>query len=127
MIRFALSQDQIAIVERLVATGRFDEPHGVIGAALALLETRERERLDCLAALHEALSLKDGEAQDDFEPQDDAEANGDAEHADAGQPVFADAPSLDDDAQPFDAAALDEIERLIASKAAVAKPAGALV
>lgn len=99
MIRFALSQDQVEIVQRLVASGRFEEPETVIGTALSLLETRERERIDCLAALHQALS-EDGTA------------------------AAGDAPSLEN-ADPFDAEALDEIERLIASKAA--KPAAALV
>lgn len=110
MIRFALSQEQLDIVERLVASGRFEAPQTVIGAALALLETRERERIDCLAALHQALS--------DDRPDDAGRDAADVTPA-------SDAPSLS--SEPFDADALDEIERLIASKAAVAKPADALV
>lgn len=102
MIQFALSQDQIAIVERLVASGRFEEPHSVIGAALALLEVRERERFDCLAALHDALALN-GAAADE---------SGESIAVELAQ----DAPAFEC-ADPFDADALDEIERLIATRA----------
>lgn len=106
MIRFALSQEQVHIVERLVASGRYAAPDNVIGAALALLEVRERERLDCLAALHEALSVTGDGAP--------------AEASDAGVPLVdalrVDAPALERP-EPFDGDALAEIERLIASRA----------
>ena len=107
MIRFALSQEQMSIVERLVATGRFEAPQNVIGAALSLLESRERERLDCLAALHAALTCEDAGSA-------------------AGATKQVAAPSLRDDPQPFDADALDEIERLIASRAVAGEKADAL-
>ncbi len=107
MIRFALSQEQMGIVERLVASGRFEAPQNVIGAALSLLESRERERLDCLAALHEALTSTDAGSA-------------------PGETQQMAAPSLHDDSQPFDAEALDEIERLIASRAKAGEKADAL-
>lgn len=100
MIRFALSQEQLALVDRLVASGRYEAQDSVIGAALDLLETRERERLETLAALHEALTCSD-EALDGM---------GDGAQEEDGS---------------FDAAILDEIERLIAAhpRAAVLKEA----
>lgn len=102
MIRFALSQEQVHIVERLVATGRFEAPNSVIGAALALLESRENERLVCLTALHDALAL------DATAPEAAALQNPANDGA---------APAASEDPQPFDADALAEIERLIASRA----------
>lgn len=106
MIRFALSQEQLALVDRLVASGRYEAQESVIGAALGLLEMRERERLSSLAALHEALAAEDEEDQDD-EDQDDV--------------ILA----ADEAALPLDTAILDEIERLIAAhpRAAVLKEA----
>lgn len=120
MIRFALSQEQIDIVERLVASGRYEAPQSVLEAALVLLETRERQRIDCLTALHDALASEEkGEAGAD---EDDAPQEKNA----AGKMNGDDVPALeadicdDGDGLPFDDAALDEIERLIASRAAVA-------
>lgn len=54
--RFALLPEHLNIVERFVDLGRFAEPHAVIGAALNLLEGRERERTASLSALHDALA-----------------------------------------------------------------------
>ncbi|MFG1480091.1 type II toxin-antitoxin system ParD family antitoxin [Xanthobacter sp. V4C-4] len=54
--RFALSPEHSGLVDRFIASGRFDGPQAVIGAALALLEGRERERVEKLSVLHEAIS-----------------------------------------------------------------------
>ncbi|MEP9349284.1 type II toxin-antitoxin system ParD family antitoxin [Xanthobacter sp. KR7-225] len=89
VIRFALSQEQLALVDRLIASGRYEAQESVIGAALTLLEMRERERLDQLTALHDALIA-----------EDDCAADGDGGADVAG---------------PCDTDLLDEIERLIAA------------
>ena len=104
VIRFALSQEQLALVDRLVASGRYEAQESVMGAALGLLEMRERERLSSLAALHAALAAEDAD--------EDADQDGE---------ILAD----DDAAMPLDAAILDEIERLIVAhpRAAVLKEA----
>ena len=94
MIRFALSQEQLALVDRLIASGRYAAQESVIGAALTLLEMRERERLDHLTALHEALIAED---------EGDTDRDSGAHEA---------APC---EAAPCDADLLDEIERLIAA------------
>lgn len=96
MIRFALSQEQLALVDRLVASGRYEAQESVIGAALGLLEMRERERLVSLAALHDALAAED-DGEDDGEDED------------------GEIPAADHEAASFDGAILDEIERLIAA------------
>lgn len=112
MIQFSLSQEQIHIVERLVASGRYEAPQTVIGAALSLLENRERERLSCLEALQEALVAAENENLEGL-------GLGSADSTADGLPSAA---QLDEASTPFDAEALDEIERLIASRA----PAAAL-
>lgn len=58
-----LSPEHFSLIDRFVASGRFDGPQAVIGAALALLEGRERERAEKLRALHDALA---GEVEDTF-------------------------------------------------------------
>lgn len=51
-----LSPEHSGLIDRFLATGRFEGPQAVIGAALALLEGRERERAEKLSVLHEAIS-----------------------------------------------------------------------
>ncbi|MDQ0507286.1 type II toxin-antitoxin system ParD family antitoxin [Xanthobacter agilis] len=52
----ALTPEHSGLVDSFIASGRFEGPQAVIGAALALLEGRERERTEKLRALHDAVS-----------------------------------------------------------------------
>lgn len=54
--QLALSVEHSGLVDRFVASGRYEGPQAVIGAALALLESRERERAEKLSVLHDAIS-----------------------------------------------------------------------
>lgn len=54
--RFTLSPEHSSLIDRFIASGRFEGPQAVIGAALSLLEGRERDRTEKLSALHEALA-----------------------------------------------------------------------
>lgn len=58
--RFALSPEHSGLIDRFIASGRFEGPHAVLSAALALLEARERERAEKLSALHQALAAEAG-------------------------------------------------------------------
>ncbi|MFG1417075.1 type II toxin-antitoxin system ParD family antitoxin [Xanthobacter sp. V0B-10] len=53
-----LSPEHTGLIDRFVASGRFEGPQAVIGAALALLEGRERERAEKLSVLHDAISTE---------------------------------------------------------------------
>lgn len=59
--RFTLSPEHFSLVDRLVASGRFEGPQAVIAAALALLSDRERVRAQKLTELHAALTAEAGD------------------------------------------------------------------
>ncbi|MGQ3672988.1 type II toxin-antitoxin system ParD family antitoxin [Xanthobacter sp. TB0136] len=54
----ALLPEHQNLVESLVSSGRYEGPHAVLTAALALLQEKERERAARLSALHAVLAAE---------------------------------------------------------------------